>query len=67
MIVLNPEYAKPTHRGARTMVFIGLGLCAIAPISHIVLTTHGLNELLTELGFGWLVGSGALYIVGACI
>src|ERR1700735_4598453 len=23
-IVLNPEYAKPTHRGARTQVFIGL-------------------------------------------
>ena len=67
IVVLNPEYAKPTHRTARTVVFIGLGLCAVFPIGHILLTTHGLRELLTELGFGWLVVSGAMYIVGATI
>ncbi|TEB34168.1 HlyIII-domain-containing protein [Coprinellus micaceus] len=67
MVVLNPEYAKPTHRTARTVVFIGLGLCAVFPIGHILLTTHGFRELLTELGFGWLVVSGAMYIVGATV
>ncbi|KAF6764313.1 hemolysin-III related-domain-containing protein [Ephemerocybe angulata] len=67
MIVLTPEYSQPSHRVARTVIFIGLGLCAIVPITHIVLTTHGLHELLTEVGFGWLVASGAMYIIGATI
>ncbi|KAF9010184.1 hemolysin-III related-domain-containing protein [Cyathus striatus] len=65
-IVLSPEYSKPTHRGARTAVFIGLGLCAVVPVSHL-LVTHGVNELLTEMGFGWLLVSGALYIAGALL
>ncbi|KAG2008397.1 HlyIII channel protein [Coprinopsis cinerea AmutBmut pab1-1] len=64
-IVLDPEYAKPTHRVARTSVFIALGLCAIAPIGHLLVTTHGINELMDDMGFGWLVASGALYIIGA--
>ncbi|KAJ3508054.1 hypothetical protein NLJ89_g5965 [Agrocybe chaxingu] len=65
-IVLNPEYAKPTHRGARTAVFIGLGLCAIVPTSHMFLT-HEFGELVSEMGVNWLVASGALYIVGALL
>ena len=65
-IVLNPEYAKPTHRGARTQVFIGLGLSAIFPVSHLVLS-HGFRPLFSEMGFGWLVTSGALYIGGALL
>lgn len=67
MVVLSPEYSKPTHRAARTLVFIGLGLCAVIPMTHIILTTHGLHELIIDLGFGWLVGSGAMYIIGATI
>ncbi|CAA7264335.1 unnamed protein product [Cyclocybe aegerita] len=65
-IVLNPEYAKPTHRGARTAVFIGLGLCAIVPTSHMFLT-HPFDELVSKMGVDWLVASGALYIVGALL
>jgi len=65
-IVLNPEYAKPTHRGARTAVFIGLGLCAIVPTTHLFLT-HGFNKLVAEMGVNWLLTSGALYIGGALL
>ncbi|EDR08031.1 uncharacterized protein LACBIDRAFT_184966 [Laccaria bicolor S238N-H82] len=65
-IVLNPEYAKPSHRGARTAVFIGLGLCAVIPVTHLSLT-HGFNELISSMGFGWLLASGALYIGGALL
>lgn len=65
-VVLNPEYAKPTHRGARTTVFIGLGLCGIIPMTHLLLT-HGFNILLAEMGVNWLLTSGALYIVGALL
>ena len=65
-IVLNPEYAKPTHRGARTTVFIGLGLGGIVPITHLFLA-HGFNKLVTEMGVNWLLISGALYIGGALL
>lgn len=65
-IVLDPEYAKPTHRGARTGVFIGLGLCAVIPVTQLVIT-HGATRLFSEMGFGWLLTSGALYIAGALI
>ncbi|KAJ7927482.1 hemolysin-III related-domain-containing protein [Mycena leptocephala] len=65
-IVLNPEYAKPTHRGARTLVFIGLGLSAIVPVTHCVLA-DGYSKVLSDLGFGWILLSGALYISGALL
>ncbi|KAJ7485452.1 hemolysin-III related-domain-containing protein [Mycena latifolia] len=65
-IVLNPEYAKPTHRGARTTVFVGLGLSAVGPVTHCLLT-EGYHKVFSHLGFGWLVVSGALYIFGALL
>jgi adiponectin receptor len=64
-IVLNPEYVKPTHRRARTIVFISLGLSGLIPASHLFLT-RGLNHLF-EMGFGWVLASGALYITGALL
>ncbi|TDL22709.1 HlyIII-domain-containing protein [Rickenella mellea] len=65
-IVLSPEYSKPTHRGARTKVFIALGLSALLPNTHALLI-HGYQELTHEMGFKWLLGSGALYILGALL
>jgi len=65
-VVLSPEYAKPTHRGARTGVFIALGLCAVVPVTQLV-TMHGTMKVFSEMGFGWLLTSGTLYIVGALI
>jgi adiponectin receptor len=63
---LNPEYAKPTHRGARTQVFIGLGLSAVFPVSHLLLS-HSFSKLFIEMGFGWILASGVLYIGGALL
>ncbi|KAI0642645.1 HlyIII-domain-containing protein [Trametes meyenii] len=65
-IVLNPEYRKPTHRGARTKVFIFLGLSGIIPTLH-GLVTHGFYTLCYEMGFAWLLASGAMYIIGALL
>ncbi|KAK7462854.1 hypothetical protein VKT23_007430 [Stygiomarasmius scandens] len=65
-IVLNPEYAKPTHRGARTLVFIALGLSAVVPVTHWAVA-HGVNKMVTEMGLQWLVVSGGLYIFGALL
>jgi len=65
-IVLSPEYSKPTHRGARTKVFVALGLSAVLPVSHNLLR-HGLHTLRGERGLDWLVASGAMYIIGALL
>ena len=65
-VVLSPDYAKPTHRGARTGVFICLGLCAVVPVTQLVMR-HGTLKVFSEMGFGWLLSSGTLYIVGALI
>ena len=65
-IVLSPEYTKPSHRGARTTVFIALGISAVVPITHALLT-HGVYRLRYEMGLDWLVLSGALYIAGALL
>ncbi|GAW05141.1 hypothetical protein LENED_006978 [Lentinula edodes] len=64
-IVLNPEYAKPTHRGARTSVFIALGLCAVFPMSH-WLIEHGFRTML-DMGLHYLAISGCFYVVGALL
>ena len=65
-IVLNPEYRKPSHRGARTKVFIALGSSGVIPVLH-GLVSHGFTKLCVEMGFAWLVASGALYIAGALL
>ena len=65
-IVLNPEYSKPTHRFARTKVFIALGLCSILPVSNLVLF-HGIYTVLREMGCLWLLAAGVMYITGAVL
>lgn len=65
-IVLNPEYAKPTHRGARTTVFIALGLSSAVPVIH-ALFIYSLHTIQVEMGFQYMVLSGVLYIIGALL
>jgi len=65
-IVLNPEYAKPTHRHARTRIFIALGLCSILPISNLVIS-HGIYTVFQEMGCLWLLAAGVMYITGAVL
>lgn len=64
-VVLNPEYSKPTHRVARTRIFIALGLCAVAPVGQLMVT-EGIPHLFAK-GMGWIVLAGALYIGGAVL
>lgn len=65
-IVLSPTYSRPSHRGARTSVFLALGLCAVVPVTH-ALYSHGYRKICLDLGFNWLITSGALYVTGALI
>lgn len=64
--MINPEYRKPSHRGARTKVFTALGLCGVVPVTH-GLAIHGAWRLCYEMGFGWLLASAMLYISGALL
>jgi adiponectin receptor len=64
--VLSPTYGTPEYRGTRTAVFIGLGLCAVFPVTHAAVM-QGFGSLTRDLGFGWLLLSGALYIIGALL
>lgn len=65
-IVLNPEYLKPTHRAARTTVFVALGLCGVVPVLHGIIS-HGFTNMIHEMGFMWLLVSAALYLIGALL
>ena len=65
-IVLSSKISKSSHRGARTAVFIVLGISAVVPVTHGLLT-HGVYRMRHEMGLDWLVLSGALYIAGALL
>ncbi|KAJ7598869.1 hemolysin-III related-domain-containing protein [Mycena floridula] len=65
-LVLDPEYAKPSHRGARTTVFVFLGLSAVIPVSHIWISVSAI-DVLWAMGVHWLLLSGSLYIIGALL
>ncbi|KAF8590070.1 HlyIII-domain-containing protein, partial [Ramaria rubella] len=65
-IVLSPTYSRPAYRSARTIVFVALGLFAVLPVSH-ALYVFGYHKLSQDLGFHWLIASGALYLSGALI
>jgi len=47
-------------------VFIALGLSGILPITHLVLS-HGISTPFREMGFGWLLAAGVMYITGAVL
>ena len=65
-IVLDPEYSKPTHRGARTAVFIFLGLSSAVPLAH-ALKTRDLVTLRVQMGLDYMILEGVLYIGGALL
>jgi predicted membrane channel-forming protein YqfA (hemolysin III family) len=65
-ILLDPEYAKPIHRIARTSVFVGLALSAVIPLSHLFLY-HGIYTFTLELGFHWLLAACIMYITGTTV
>ena len=54
-IFLNPEYAKPTHRHARSRVFLALGLSGILPFSLIA------RSWITQIS-----PSNGLYLARGC-
>jgi predicted membrane channel-forming protein YqfA (hemolysin III family) len=62
--VLSPTYCTSAYRWARTSLFLLLGLSAVLPVSHVVYS-YGFNRARSEIGLGYLLESGGLYVVGA--
>ncbi|KIK51738.1 hypothetical protein GYMLUDRAFT_181070 [Collybiopsis luxurians FD-317 M1] len=65
-VVLDPEYAKPTHIGIRTAIFIALGCFSTIAIVHLCFL-HGFAVTLVDTGFQWFILSGSFYIFGALL
>jgi adiponectin receptor len=63
-IVLSPHHRH--HRWDRTLTFIALGLSAVVPVGHVVLS-RGLTYAREMMGFSYIVAGGASYIFGAVL
>lgn len=47
-------------------MFVAMGLSAVFPVLH-GLRLYGVAQMNRQIGLSWLVGQGALYILGAGI
>lgn len=47
-------------------MFVAMGLSAVFPVLHGV-QIYGVKQLEQQIGLWWLVGQGALYILGAVL
>nr|CDI52599.1 related to Adiponectin receptor 1 [Melanopsichium pennsylvanicum 4] len=65
-VVLAPTYATPAYRPYRTAVFLVLGLSAVVPVAHVV-NLYGYRTITETMGLRFLILSGALYVIGACL
>ncbi|WWD16362.1 hypothetical protein CI109_100788 [Kwoniella shandongensis] len=63
-IVLSPHHRS--HRWHRTLTFIALGLSAIVPTTHILIT-QGLQHARQRMSLDLVLLGGASYIVGALL
>lgn len=63
-IVLSPHHRA--HRWHRTLTFIALGLSAVVPVTHVILS-QGLRFARDRFGFTYVAAGGASYIFGALL
>ncbi|KAI9789464.1 MAG: hypothetical protein M1816_006006 [Peltula sp. TS41687] len=61
-----PRFRTPEWRPYRAGMFVAMGLSAIFPVLQ-GMQLYGVNKLKDQIGLYWLVGQGALYILGAGI
>lgn len=61
-----PQFRTPTWRPFRAAMFVGMGLSAIFPVLH-GLQEFGPDLMTRQIGLGWLLLQGGLYILGAGI
>ncbi|KAK0546820.1 hypothetical protein OC845_004402 [Tilletia horrida] len=64
--VVAAKYATPAYRPVRTTIFISLGLSAVIPVVHIC-AMYGYSTVSRIMGLSYVIASGAMYIIGACL
>ncbi|KAK9453112.1 hemolysin-III related-domain-containing protein [Dipodascopsis uninucleata] len=66
IVTLRKEFATPTWRPFRALMFVIFGLSGIIPITFAG-SRLGYHELSERIGLPFLIAEGALYIAGAAI
>ncbi|GLI73289.1 hypothetical protein PoHVEF18_001504 [Penicillium ochrochloron] len=61
-----PQFRTPRWRPFRASMFVGMGLSAVFPVLHGV-ALFGVERMRQQIGLGWLLLQGFLYILGASI
>jgi adiponectin receptor len=61
-----PQFRTPRWRPFRAAMFVGMGLSAVFPVLHGV-ALFGVDRMRQQIGLGWLLLQGFLYILGASI
>ena len=61
-----PQFRTPRWRPFRAAMFVGMGLSAVFPVIH-GLQLYGIDQMRRQIGLGWLLLQGFLYILGAGI
>ncbi|GFF46081.1 ADIPOR-like receptor SPBC12C2.09c [Aspergillus lentulus] len=61
-----PKFRTPQWRPFRAAMFVGMGLSAVFPVLH-GLQMFGFDQMTRQIGLGWLLLQGFLYILGATI
>lgn len=61
-----PRFRTPRWRPFRAAMFVGMGLSAVFPVIH-GLQLYGIEQMTRQIGLGWLLLQGFLYILGAAI
>ncbi|EAW09635.1 hemolysin III family protein [Aspergillus clavatus NRRL 1] len=61
-----PQFRTPRWRPFRAAMFVGMGLSAVFPVIH-GLRLYGMEQMTRQIGLGWLLLQGFLYILGATI
>ncbi|GJP90476.1 hypothetical protein AnigIFM56816_000310 [Aspergillus niger] len=66
LVSIFPHFRTPRWRPFRASMFVGMGLSAVFPVIH-GLRLYGLEQMTRQIGLGWLLLQGFLYILGATI
>ncbi|PWY92494.1 hemolysin-III channel protein Izh2 [Aspergillus heteromorphus CBS 117.55] len=66
LVSIFPHFRTPRWRPFRAAMFVGMGLSAVFPVIH-GLRLYGLEQMTRQIGLGWLLLQGFLYILGASI
>jgi adiponectin receptor len=61
-----PRFRTPQLRPFRAAMFVSMGLSAVFPVIH-GLRKYGIEQMTRQIGLGWLLLQGSLYILGAGI